>query len=228
MKLLMLAGAGSVGKTALMNACKEMAEARGLRVQLHYSSTRETYARHGLTNESDALKDPEFNASFQHVVMTDNIRELLTTASAAYRSREIDLFITDRSPYDYSGYYYTVFQSMLTLDIIHEKRLTCDQAIVSLAAVTDDIDVIMLPYPTSWAKDTESSDGWRADKTGKNFLWSCAVEAELNDAERRLKNRVHAIAPTKVSISRLPSFMERGSVEARAVGALSMIYPDLR
>lgn len=227
MKLLMLAGAGSVGKTALMDACKEMAEARGLRVVLHYSSTRDTYARAGLAKESDALKDPDFNSQFQHVVMTDNIRELLIAASAAYHSGDVDLFITDRSPYDYSGYYFTVFQDRLDLNIIHQKRLTCDNAMISLTRVAISTDVIMLPYPTSWAKDTESSDGWRADKTGKNFMWSCAVEAELADAKYRLQNNSE-VGASIVKFSRLPPFMERGSVETRAVGALSQLFPNLR
>ena len=223
----MLAGAGSVGKTSLMDACKEMAEARGLRVQLHYSTTRETYARHGLTNESDALKDPVFNAKFQHEVMADNILGLLEAMKQAHASREVDLFITDRAPYDYSGYYFTVFKDNLDLAMIDQKRYLCDDAMVQCTRYVTNAQVIMLPYPTSWAVDTESSDGWRADKTGKNFLWSCVVEAELTDAKRRL-----AIHPSSwgnmIDFNRLPSFMERGSREARAVGALSMIYPDLR
>lgn len=223
----MLAGAGSVGKTSLMDACKEMAEARGLRVQLHYSSTRETYAKHGLTSEADALKDPVFNAQFQHQVMTDNIVALLEAMKKAHESREVDLFITDRAPYDYSGYYFTVFKDNLNLAMIDQKRYLCDDAMIQMTRYVIAAEVIMLPYPTSWAVDTESSDGWRADKTGKNFLWSCVVEAELADAKRRLAIHSSQLGPL-IRFNRLPSFMERGSREARAVGALSMIYPDLR
>lgn len=223
----MLAGAGSVGKTALLEACKKMAEERGLRVQMHYSSTRETYARHGLTGEADALKDPAFNSRFQHEVMTDNIVALLQAMQKAHESREVDLFITDRAPYDYSGYYFTVFRDMLDLAMIDQKRYLCDDAMIQTTRYITNAEVIMLPYPTTWAVDTESSDGWRADKTGKNFVWSCVVEAELADAKRRL-----AVHPSRlgdlINFDRLPSFMERGSVETRAVGALSKLFPNLR
>lgn len=227
MKLLMFAGAGSVGKTKLMDNCKNMAEARGLRVKTHYSSTRQTYARHGLTGESEALKDPVFNAQFQHQVMTDNIVALLAAMSEANASREIDLFITDRSPYDYSGYYFTVFRDTIDLAMIDQKRYLCDDAMIQATRYATNAEVIMLPYPTSWAVDTESSDGWRADKTGKNFVWSCVVEAELADAKRRLAGHRSGLGNC-INFDRLSTFMERGTVEARAVGALSQLFPHLR
>jgi hypothetical protein len=227
MKLLMFAGAGSVGKTVLMDMCRAMAEARGLRVKTHYSSTRESYAKAGLTNESDALKDPVFNAQFQHQVMQDNIDALHAAMAQAHTSREVDLFITDRAPYDYSGYYYTVFRDNLDLNMVEKKREICDDAMIQATRYVTRAEVIMLPYPTSWAVDTESSDGWRADKTGKNFVWSCVVEAELADAKRRLAVHRSQLGDL-INFDRLPSFMERGSVEARAVGALYTLYPDLR
>lgn len=223
----MFAGAGSVGKTVLMEMCQAMAEARGLKVKTHHSSTRKTYAKAGLTNESDALKDPVFNRQFQHTVMQDNINELQEAVAEAYHSRAVDLFITDRAPYDYAGYYFSTFRENLNLEIIDAKRNKCDEAMMHLTGCVTQTEVIMLPYPTTWAKDTESSDGWRADKTGKNFVWSCVVEAELMDAHRRLMDLSHGVAST-IKFGRLPSFMERGSVEARAVGALSKLFPNLR
>lgn len=221
----MFAGAGSVGKTSLMDACKKMAEERGLKVATHYSSTRESYAKAGLTSESDALKDPEFNRNFQHQVMQDNI-DRLTKSSHQNHFAMTDLFITDRAPYDYSGYYFAAFKDVLDLAMIEKKRELCDKTMESLANSSTGVHVLMLPYPTSWAVDTESSDGWRADKTGKNFVWSAVVESELADAERRLRHRNKLESP--VFFERLPSFMERGPIEARAVGALVRIFPDLR
>jgi thymidylate kinase len=228
MKLLMFAGAGSVGKTVLMEKCKSMAEERGIRVKTHHSSTRQTYAAAGLTNESDALKDPVFNREFQHTVMQDNIDQLHAAVSAARDSCEVDLFITDRAPYDYAGYYFSTFRESLDLAMIEAKRKKCDDAMLRLAGFLPEIQVIMLPYPTSWAKDTESSDGWRADKTGKNFVWSCVVEAELADAQRRLTSRDAYLGGCCISIDRLPSFMERGSVETRAVGVLAQLFAAVR
>lgn len=221
----MFVGAGSVGKTSLMDACKEMAEARGLRVATHYSSTRQSYANAGLTSESQALKDPEFNRSFQHTVMQDNIDSLRTTIWEQ-NPKSVDLFITDRSPYDYSGYYFTMFRDTLNLEMIERKRKQCDDSLRVLAGLAKKIHMVLLPYPTSWAVDTESSDGWRADKTGKNFVWSSVIEAELADAKIRFAGC--DIMRDKVVMNRLPSFMERGSCEARAVGTLAQVFPHLR
>lgn len=222
MKVLMFAGAGSVGKTSLMDACKKMAEERGLTVEMHYSSTRQSYANAGLTSESEALKDPEFNRRFQESVMKDNIANLIDKVTKA---DGVDLFITDRAPYDYSSYQFTVFQQALTLALIEEKRKLCDDAMVSLTSNTVQIDVVLLPYPTIWAKDTESSDGWRSDKTGKNFIWSSVIEAELKDAQMRMYERC---LDTLIRFDRLPSFAERGSVETRAVASLMKVFPHLR
>lgn len=228
MELLMFAGAGSVGKTTLMEACKDMAIQRGLKVDMHHSSTRQSYAKAGLTAESDALKDPEFNRQFQHTVMADNIEALHNAAVIANRAMgRKDLIIADRSPYDYSGYYFTVFRDNLNLALIDSKRRQCDASLISLMQYVDKIHIIMLPYPTAWAVDTESSDGWRADKTGKNFVWSNVIEAELADAKIRLAGRDVNIR-NRINISRLPSFMERGSCETRAVGALAQVFPHLR
>ena len=230
MDLLMFAGAGSVGKTVLMEACKEMAEERGLKVATHHSSTRQSYANAGLAAESDALKDPEFNRLFQHTVMKDNIEALYSVvgANAAHaRLNKKDLIIADRSPYDYSGYYFTVFRDNLNLALIEDKRKQCDASLVRLLQLVDKISIIMLPYPTAWAKDTESSDGWRADKTGKNFVWSNVIEAELADAKLRFSDRGSNISE-RITINRLPSFMERGSPVVRAAGALTQVLPHHR
>ena len=228
MELLMFAGAGSVGKTTLMETCKDMAIELGLKVDMHHSSTRQSYANAGLTAESDALKDPEFNRRFQHTVMADNIEALHSVAMRAARAMDRqDLVIADRSPYDYSGYYFTVFRDHLDLSLIAEKRKQCDESLMRLMQYANKIHVIMLPYPTSWAVDTESSDGWRADKTGKNFVWSSVIEAELADAKLRFATRDTNVRD-RVTFGRLPSFMERGSPEARAVGALAQVFPHLR
>lgn len=228
MELLMFAGAGSVGKTTLMEACQLMAEERGLKVAMHHSSTRQSYAKAGLTAESDALKDPDFNRLFQHNVMQDNIDALHSVVVAAsVEDNQKDLIIADRSPYDYSGYYFTVFRDSINLALINDKRKQCDRSLVRLLEYVDKINIIMLPYPTAWAIDTESSDGWRADKTGKNFVWSNVIEAELTDAKIRFAGRISNVSD-RIIIGRLPSFMERGSAEARAVGALTQVFPNLR
>lgn len=228
MKLIMFAGAGSVGKTKLLEAVAEQANKLRLDVATHCSTTRKTYANAGLTNEKQAFDNETFNMKFQDQVMKDNIDGLWTAVIQAQNDNK-SVLITDRSPYDYAGYFFNAFRDKLDLTTIAAKRYTCDESIAELTYRCDEIHIIFLPYPTSWAVDTDSSDGWRADKTGKNFLWSCAVESELADAERRLEAHMsHPATTCKLTISRLDSIFERGPVEARTWGVLAKAFPHLR
>lgn len=226
MKLIMFAGSGAVGKTALAHACVGMAEEHGIRVVAGYSSTRETYARYGLKRESDALKDPDFNMKFQHDVMGDNIIATERVVANAI-SNNAEMVLVDRTPYDYASYFFTVFQDHLDLSTIGNKRDTCDAAMLRLVEMVDQIQIVFLPYPGWWSKDTESSDGWRADKTGKNFVWSAVVESELQNARARLTTKLldRGLAPAKIVIDRLPSFAEQGNVQARAASVLISAFP---
>lgn len=226
MKLLMFAGAGQVGKTVLLDECVRIALERHLQVETHKSNTRQSYAEVGLKREDDALKDPAFNIEFQNKVMANNCEELLNKVRAAEES-EIDLFITDRTPYDYAGYFFQVFQNQLTLNLIEQKRAAADGILHCLLNICSEIQIWNLPYPTPWARDTQSSDGWRADKTGKNFIWSAVVESELADAKRRL--HAHNFRGSgRLMIDRLPSFAERGSVEMRAASVMTSAFSHMR
>jgi len=227
MKMILFAGAGAVGKTSLMEACFEMTQLRGMNTTIAKSTTRATYAKYNLDNESDALKDPEFNMKFQGEVMTDNMYNMEACA-ALLESNGGHLLLGDRTPYDYASYFFTVFQDRLTIDLIESKREQCDAAILRLFRYTDEIQIILLPFPVGWSKDTESSDGWRADKTGKNFLWSSVCEAELQSAVRRLRVKTAAMydKPCKLTVSRFGPLVENGPIEMRAMMALAMVYPD--
>lgn len=227
MKLIMFAGAGAVGKTSLMNACQELAQGRGIDTVSAFSTTRDTYAKYNLEKEGDALKDPDFNMNFQGEVMSDNMHAMEALV-ALHENKSGNLVLADRTPYDYASYFFTVFQDRLNIELIDDKRNRCDEAILRLFRFVDEIQIIMLPFPVGWSKDTESSDGWRADKTGKNFLWSSVCEAELYSAERRLRVRLARMYQKKctLTISRFGSLVEHGSVDMRAMMALAMVFPD--
>lgn len=184
MKTVMFAGAGSVGKTKLLEALEEQARAQGLRVMTFLSTTRKSYAKAGLQNEQQALADPQFNLCHQHQLMTEYCNEL---TEHARRGDEVfcDLLICDRTPYDYAGYFFQVFQPQLDLKLIKSKREQAHQAMAEVVSCSRKTLVYHLPYPAPWSQDTESSDGWRADKTGKNLVWSALVNNELDEARRR-------------------------------------------
>jgi hypothetical protein len=183
MKLVMFAGAGSVGKTSILESLEKEATAKNIKVATHRSSTRKTYANAGLTKESDALNNEAFNKVFQEQVFKDNSDDLLQAITKA-KDSGIELFIADRTPYDYISYYFIVFQTSLTINTIKEKRALADGVMVSVESLlyTEPghvIYLIELPFPAPWSEETESSDGWRADKTGKNFIWASLVANEL-------------------------------------------------
>lgn len=238
MKTILLAGAGSVGKTELLKAIKQMATQRGLKVAVHLSTTRSSYERAGLANEGEQMarieqgseQDVQDMMTHQHQVMRDNCRALDETARAcAIRDYKYDLLVADRTPYDYSTYFCTVFQPHITLEMIQAKRRQADVAIekVILSSV-DGVYLLYFPFPAPWSKDTGSSDGWRADKTGKNFIWSSLVNSELDEANRRFLSDSKWAASELPHFERLNAFAEHGLPEVRAAAVLGMVFPHLR
>lgn len=233
LKVLMFAGAGAVGKTALLEAIEKMAAARGLKTAVHKSTTRKSYAAAGIASEQEQSQRLETGQAdeiqtlmqHQHRVMRDNSEALVSAVIAANDSGK-HLLLADRSPYDYSGYFYERFQQQLNLETIEAKRREADLAVHGVLEHSEFLRIIHLPWPGHWSRDTVSSDGWRADKTGKNFLWNCVVDSELGEARRRFLSR--HISHDRLDIGRLSSFSERGPIEARAVAALGGIFPHLR
>lgn len=236
MKIIMLAGAGSVGKTsaleeierlttqsAAVDEVSKLATARDLSVAVHKSTTRKSYASAGLVREKDALDDVAFNMRFQNEVMGDYCTSLHDAVKEA-SLRGVDLFVADRSPYDYAGYYLSVFQAALTLEMIQEKRARADAALMDTLIWCDELQLTFLPYPGWWSTDTESSDGWRADKTGKNFIWSAVVESELQAAKYRMSGTKKSAG--ELIIHDRCIYIEKGNVHTRATSLLEAAFPS--
>lgn len=181
MKIIMFAGAGSVGKTTQVNELVKLAESKGFKVASHFSSTRKTYARFNLNSEADALKNETFNKTFQHEVFLDNAGELLLALQLA-KDNGVEYFFADRTPIDYIAYYFSVFQSSLTIDLINQKRTAAYQVMKRIEQIDNNFTISVVPFPQPWSNDTDSSDGWRADKTGKNFVWSSILSSEIHMA----------------------------------------------
>lgn len=177
MKLIMFAGPGGVGKTTQLEGLVAKAQSNGKKIAFHKSSTRKTYAKAGLLNEVQALNDPVANQIFQDKVFSDNVEDLLECIKKGIDDGA-DVFITDRSPFDYLSYYFTVFQPFLTIDKIKQKRDACRVAMRRIEELND-VSVILFNYPVNWSTDTESSDNWRSDTTGKNFIWGAVLRNEL-------------------------------------------------
>ena len=182
MKILMFAGPGCVGKTTQLEGLVKKATEEGKKIAFHKSSTRKTYTKANLDKEDDALKDPAFNQVFQDKVYDDNLTDLMVALKQA-KVEGIELFIADRTPFDYIAYYFTVFQPYLTIDKIKEKRDAVRAAMNGIYEVSNDTQIVPFLYPVHWSEDTNSSDGWRSDKTGKNFIWGSIVLNEIKTFE---------------------------------------------
>jgi hypothetical protein len=156
---------------------------------------------------------------FQDQVMEDFCQSLYHAVLDA-DSDGAELLITDRTPYDYASYYLNVFQAQLTLEHIYNKREQADVATIQLLNHCNSILLTPLPWPMPWSKDTVSSDGWRADKTGKNFLWSSVLTSELVEAERRNRHK-------EIEHRRLVPFTENGTIEVRAACMMASVFPNL-
>jgi len=227
MKVVMFAGAGSVGKTALMAACVALAEQSGIRVRTHKSTTRKTYEEHGFDKEKDALKDPETNRWFQKRVMHDNIAAFWEAFRIAKEDGAQVLFC-DRTPHDYAAYQATVFADTMTIADIEDNRLFADMVMKNIwedgAVDMHQVTIYMLPYPCHWSKDTQSSDGWRHDTTGKNFLWSNTVEAEVMNIQRRLQKR--GLFHHHINVEHLNMFAEMSTPEVRAAIIFGELFKE--
>lgn len=224
MKVLMLAGPGASGKTSLLEALEVLGRERGLKVNFMKSTTRKSYAQAGKESEQAALSDPN-NPLFQDQVMYDFCNSAL---GAVKQQAGVDLLVMDRSPYDYAAYYMTVFAKDLTIATIEAKRSVADNYMAQIGQWCQELVVTPLPWPQPWSKDTESSDGWRADKTGKNFLWSSVVMNELGEAFRRpLLSQYRYGVNAHRRLQRLVPFTETGSIETRAACMMASLFPDL-
>jgi hypothetical protein len=144
------------------------------------SNTRQTYAEFKLSDEGKALSDEAFNLKFQEKVF-DNFKTELHTAIHKALDDKKDYFVCDRSMHDYIGYYLSVFQNTLTIEKINEKQTLLKRSLNQLISsiieknVHSEIHVFSMNFPANWSVETESSDGWRKDKTPKNFMWSVTI-----------------------------------------------------
>lgn len=223
-KVLMFAGPGTSGKTSLLEAIEKLGVQRGLSIRFMKSTTRKSYAEAGKDNEQAALTDPN-NPEFQNNVMFDFCNSTLEFLKEV--NGKCDLAVIDRSPYDYASYYLTVFAPTLKIDTIVAKRNIADGYMAQYGQQCSELVVMPLPWPMPWSKDAESSDGWRADKTGKNFLWSSVLMSELQEAFRRplLSSFRYGVNAGR-RLQRLVPFAETGGIEVRAANTLAALFPD--
>lgn len=176
MKLIMLAGAGATGKTTI---AKALAETKGAVVV--ESPVRKTFADFGLKAEADMGSFPRhIQVDLQHKIL-ENYGASLTQALEDNKDNPNALIVTERSPADYVAYQFFIFGDALTLFKIESGRAKIRTIMheISIKFPRFEQYIFKFPFPAPFSVDTESSDGWRSDATGKNYLWACALDHEL-------------------------------------------------
>jgi hypothetical protein len=177
--LVFTSGAGSTGKTSVVDALKTMAPVFGKKVVSMPSITRSVYAELGINSEGAAL---DMNIEDQKRLQTAiNTKYYSSAEQFLNANQDADLVVIDRSPYDHITYYMHGLMMHTTAPEISGKRLTANAWIRNIARGCDMVNVVFFPFPEPWHTETESSDGFRRDPSGKNLVWSMLLEKMLED-----------------------------------------------
>lgn len=186
--LIFLSGAGGVGKTSVANTLQTEGEKLDLKVVCTKSTTRQSYAKCGVSDETACANLSAANQThLQDTIFYDYCANLEASIAKAIEDEQ-DILVVDRSPYDHASY---MFQLIPTLELeFIEKRMK--EVKVVMEALTHkhysnrvvtaiEPQLWLFEYPTSWAKTQASEDGFRYAPHAKNFIWHLALKAMLLD-----------------------------------------------
>ena len=180
MKIMMLSGAGGVGKSSVAKELRTLSTEE-FPIETVMSPSRLTYERLGIENEIEAMElDFETQYGLQEEIFKDYCKtvELSCHWSVSREKKSPKLLVIDRSPLDHCVYLMQVLPELTVIQI--ETRL--QQSRDLFHRITDgtvgiggnEVHLWMFPFPTRWSVD----DNWRYAPGGKNYLWSLAL-AEL-------------------------------------------------
>jgi hypothetical protein len=200
--MIMLSGAGGVGKTTTIDLLRSiglfksnplvthtvfaerMKEAYpsifdgSLSYELLGSITREFYAFKGIQNEPEGLaQDEKAQYDFQIELFQfylERTEEKLQKAE----EEKVDVIITDRSPLDYIAW--TIYRApkLLILDEIENMIEEATELLTNY-----DTDIVYFPYPQAWSHNegTSTTDNFRADYPAKNFTLAALIQTLIFD-----------------------------------------------
>ena len=185
LNVLFLAGAGGVGKTSLSNALLKVGPEFNIITSIVGSTTRASYAKHGLSSEADALNlDTEARLNLQRTIMEDYGNNLIENVKA-HKNTDTQLLVIDRSPYDHASY---VIQNnpQIELDKINKIISQANSIIKQVKSLSETeslvhIDIQFLPFPTPWSSSSKIEDGFRYVPAGKNFIWSLCLKQLIEE-----------------------------------------------
>lgn len=211
--VVMNAGAGGVGKTSVVTEAKRLGDELGYRVAVMPSITREVYASLGIPTEGSALTmSLETQLKLQNAVMetySKRVVEFVRNNSYA------ELILIDRSPYDYVAYFFHNLGMTISLAEALERQQEALNVIKTVLGMSDRLIIQYYKFPDFWhTTETESSDGFRSDKGGKNIMWDMILYSMLT----RLKTS--STTPT-LQVTEWP--LDGMSVRDRALHLLGLL-----
>lgn len=190
MKLMMFTGVGATGKTTVAQRLKE--ELGAIIVE---SPVRKTFEEAGLATEVSMLDlHLDKQLDLQAKIYENYIKLVYSTIEEAYRNNPNSIIIAERSPADYLAYQAYIFNHCLTLADIDRKQARTSHAFINIRRQID-TSLVYFPFPAPFSKDTESSDGYRSDSSGKNYLWSCVLDNMLTF----VPSHIHSLNLTDVN-----------------------------
>lgn len=176
MHICILAGSGKNGKTTLIKELAKLAQKEEWKHSLFFSTTRETFARLGLTTESAGL---ERRAEEQYEIQNEVLKDYLTAfeqhVNQGLEAKSSVLFC-DRSPYDYLGYALQSIPSM-NLSQIEVRAFLVKEKFSSLIR-KHQTTIWQLPVKGPWEA---VDDGYRYAPAAKNIAWNFIVQCLLEE-----------------------------------------------
>lgn len=197
MRVLMLAGAGGVGKTTVLNRMGSLHLFQNVEIKtvalpnnpiterfpqvkdMHFetlpSITRDFYASKGLSTEAQSLAQTEQEQLDFQLAMFDFYLSKNEQVIEEARQRGVDVLITDRAPHDYIAWTVYKAQTLMTLELFEDMVGRANEFAADIEA-----ELIFFPYPQKWSRN-QPSDNFRQDYPGKNLLISAMLHNLIFD-----------------------------------------------
>lgn len=222
------AGVGGVGKTSVVSKVLEMAPVFGRRVTSMPSITRSVYAKLGITGEKVATEmTPEAQFRLQYAIQDayyNGVEEFIAKST----EDGVDLVLIDRSPMDHVSYLLHNMAFHMTLADVNDNLDHAWGWLAKLAEECSVMSILYYGYPEPWhfAKpEEESSDGFRFDAGGKNYMWNCILESLLRKTPIQVAERHRYLPLATLNLKNLVFPQQGMSVEERARFVLDSAKP---
>lgn len=191
--LMFHSGAGGVGKTTAVKKVVELATDFSLTVAVMPSITRSVYARLGIVGEKEATE----MTVLEQILLQTEIQKTYYDSSLQFllENADKDVVMIDRSPLDHISYLLHNLAFHLSLSEVLDYTGHAWDWLHSLRQYSSVVAIQYYNFPEPWhlaADPRDSSDGFRFDAGGKNYMWNCLLETFLAKTYDEMAERLRA------------------------------------